>query len=106
MNPVLTLEVVFLSQALEDVKLEAQGRHEADANLVLIQTFLENYAPALNYDGRQFYSQLLKFLSEYRRKVLSNTSTFFSTIKTAVQKPPVLSLLPYSDYVKDKTIEG
>ena len=97
-------------QALEDVKLESQGRHdsEANANLNFIRTFLETCAPALNYDGRQFYSQLLKFHYEYRKKLLSNTSNFANTIKAVLQEPPVYSLLSYTDCIKARlrTSEG
>ncbi|XP_065205411.1 NACHT domain- and WD repeat-containing protein 1 [Planococcus citri] len=88
-------------QALEDVKLEKLSRKEADVNLILIQMFLEEYAPALHYDGRQFYSQLLKFLNDYKRKFLSNTSPFYNTIKTVIKKPPIYSLLSYSDCLED-----
>lgn len=88
---------------MEDAKLELQDGHEADINLILIQKFLENCAPALNYDGRQFYSQLLNFLIEDKRKALLSTSTFFSTMRIVVQKPPVFSLYSYSDYMRSKT---
>lgn len=86
---------------MEDVKLERQGQNEPDANLILMQTFLENYAAALSYDGHQFYSQLHKFFNEYKRNIHSNTSTFFNTIKAVVQKPPIYSLICYSDYIQD-----
>lgn len=68
--------------------------------------FLEEYASALNYDGRQFYSQLLKFLNDYKRKFLSNTSPFYNTIKSVIQKPPIYSLLSYSDCIEGFSATG
>lgn len=90
-------------QVLEDAKLELQDGHDADINLILIRKFLENYAPALNYDGRQFYSQLLKFLMEDRKKTPPSTSTFLNAMRSVVQKPPIFSLYSYSDYMRSKT---
>lgn len=80
--------------------MERQSHNEIDGNLSLIQIFLEEYSAPLNYDGRQFYSQLLKFLNDYKRKFLSNTSPFYNTIKSVIQKPPVFSLLSFSDCVE------
>lgn len=88
---------------MEDAKLELQDGHDADINLILIRKFLENYAPALNYDGRQFYSQLLKFLMEDRKKTPPSTSTFLNAMRSVVQKPPIFSLYSYSDYMRSKT---
>lgn len=86
--------------------MEKLSRKEADVNLILIQMFLEEYASALHYDGRQFYSQLLKFLNDYKRKFLSNTSPFYNTIKSVIKKPPIYSLLSYSDCLEDPNPAG
>lgn len=86
-------------QALEDVNLERSSK-EADSNLKLMQTFLENYAPALSYDGRQFYSQLLKFFNESERDSSSSSSTLYNTLKKIVHQPPILSLSSLSDLIE------
>lgn len=88
-----------LLQALEDVNLERNSRKETDPNLFLIQTFLENYAPALSYDGRQFYSQLLKCLNDSEGDS-SNSSALRNALKKIVHQPPTPSLSSYADLVE------
>ncbi|KAK7866181.1 hypothetical protein R5R35_001398 [Gryllus longicercus] len=74
-------------QVLEDISLENK---EDNKDLHLLRKSLEECATALNYDGRQFYSQMYRFLSS---KSLEGYS-FMSKLKEICSSPPVLSLLP------------
>lgn len=85
--------------------MERSSSIEADPNLTLIQTYLENYAPALSYDGRQFYSQLLKYLNECEKDSFSS-STLRSSLQKIVHQPPVFSLSSFSDLVESRKKNG
>ncbi|KAJ8952610.1 hypothetical protein NQ318_004157 [Aromia moschata] len=81
-------------QLLEDIKLQGGIRNEFTH---VLKDFLETHASVLNYDGRQFYSHLYKFLEDkltIHELSLGNDSSSLSKVYSITKNPPVRSLIP------------
>lgn len=74
-------------QILEDINMQKNIRHEYTISL---RNFIETHASILNYDGRQFYSHLYKYLDEKMKRKELNDSTLKRVYKLA-KDPPVSS---------------
>lgn len=81
-------------QILEDINLQKSVKNDLT---LMLRHFIETHASVLNYDGRQFYSHLYKYLEDkIRRKEISlesNNSTL-AQVYSLTKNPPVLSLMP------------
>lgn len=77
---------------LEDIALP----QSISSDFVLtLKEFLERHSGTLNYDGKQFYSQLYTFLRDRRRE--GQIAELYKTC----QNPPVLTLIPLNVEVLD-----
>ncbi|XP_063905453.1 NACHT and WD repeat domain-containing protein 2 isoform X2 [Zophobas morio] len=89
-------------QILEDINMQPSVRNELTLTL---RHFIETHASVLNYDGRQFYSHLYKYLEDkIRRKEISlesNDSTLVQ-VYSLTKSPPVLSLIPLNSVQEEK----
>lgn len=66
-----------------------------DKFITVLQDFLECNATTLNYDGRQFYSQLYSYLEMHKDELnLEANDTKLSEVYELTKNPPVLSLVP------------
>jgi hypothetical protein len=92
-------------QILEDINLQWSVKNELT---LLLRHFIETHASVLNYDGRQFYSHLYKYLEDkIRRKEISlesNDSTL-AQVYSLTKNPPVLSFIPLNS-VKEQSDES
>lgn len=81
-------------QILEDINLLSTIKHEFTQ---ILKDFIETHASVLNYDGRQFFSHLYKYLEDkVSRNELSveHNDSNLSKMYSITKNPPVLSLMP------------
>ncbi|EFA06477.1 hypothetical protein TcasGA2_TC009369 [Tribolium castaneum] len=80
-------------QILEDINLQKSVKNELT---LMLRDFIETHASVLNYDGRQFYSHLYKYLEDkVRRKEISlESNSTLAQVYNVAKNPPVLSLIP------------
>lgn len=90
-------------QILEDINLQGVPKNEF---INVLKDFIEINASILNYDGRQFYSCLYKYLKEKIDKnelKLENNDTKLAQIYSATTVPPVLSFFPQNPALREPT---
>lgn len=81
-------------QILEDINLHGVPHNDF---IKVLKDFIEINASILNYDGRQFYSCLYKYLKEKNDENelnLENNDTQLAQIYSETIVPPVLSFVP------------
>ncbi|KAJ8923993.1 hypothetical protein NQ315_006769 [Exocentrus adspersus] len=81
-------------QILEDINLQSNIKNEFTQ---ILKDFIETHASILNYDGRQFFSHLYKYLeNKISKKEISieNNDSSLSKMYSVAKNPPVLSLMP------------
>ncbi|CAG9821320.1 unnamed protein product [Phaedon cochleariae] len=81
-------------QILEDINLHSRIKNEFT---LILKDFVETHASVLNYDGRQFYSHLYKYLSDKISEgelSIGNNDSKLSLVYSITKNPPVLSLIP------------
>lgn len=81
-------------QILEDINLQGVTTNEF---INVLKDFIEINASILNYDGKQFYSCLYKYLKEKNDKNelrVENNDTKLAQIYSETIVPPVLSFVP------------
>ncbi|KAJ8964870.1 hypothetical protein NQ314_004552 [Rhamnusium bicolor] len=81
-------------QILEDINLQHKIKNEFTH---VLKEFIETHASVLNYDGRQFYSHLYKFLEDKISKneiSVEHNDSNLSKVYSITKNPPVLSLIP------------
>lgn len=92
-------------QILEDINLHGVPNNEF---IEVLKDFIEIHASILNYDGRQFYSCLYKYLKEKNDKnelKLENNDTKLAQIYSETIVPPVLSFVPNNFAVMESNKE-
>ncbi|KAJ8971122.1 hypothetical protein NQ317_007671 [Molorchus minor] len=80
-------------QLLEDINLLDGIRNEFTH---ILKDFLETHASVLNYDGRQLYSHLYKFLEDKignKEISVEHNNSNLSKVYSMTRNPPVLSLI-------------
>lgn len=78
-------------QLLEDIQLSEQCDGFDEDLLKMLKDYLETYAHALNYDGRQFYSHLNKYLET--KFVKNELDPGLKKVLELSRNPPVNSLI-------------
>lgn len=94
-------------QLLEDIQLSEQCDGKDEPLLKSLKDYLEIYARALNYDGRQFYSHLNRYLED--KLLRDELDSELSKVLELTRNPPVNSLIvinsqdDYDNLNKDNT---
>lgn len=78
-------------QILEDINLQDVPKNEF---INVLKDFIEVNVSILNYDGRQFYSSLYKYLKEKNELKMENNDSKLAQIYNKATIPPVLSFIP------------
>uniref|UniRef100_A0A6P7FUD4 NACHT and WD repeat domain-containing protein 2 isoform X1 n=1 Tax=Diabrotica virgifera virgifera TaxID=50390 RepID=A0A6P7FUD4_DIAVI len=99
-------------QILEDINLHPQISNQFT---LVLKDFIETHASVLNYDGKQFYSHMYKYLTDKISKnelSIENNDSSLSKVYSVCKSPPVLSLIAIneadsveSDQFLEKTTE-
>lgn len=90
-------------QILEDINLHSSNIITNDL-INLLRSFLETYSTVLNYDGRQFYAHMYRYLDDK----LTNKNELLNIIDPKIlqlyeicRNPPVLSYVPQQQFTED-----
>ncbi|CAH0550201.1 unnamed protein product [Brassicogethes aeneus] len=91
-------------QILEDINLQSEI---TESYTKLIKDFIETHASLLNYDGRQFYSHLNKYLEDkIKKNELTDLSDKVKEMHELAKNPPVLTLIPLNCETLDQDSEN
>lgn len=84
-------------QILEDINLQATISSQLTH---ILRDFIQTHAAILNYDGKQFYSHMYKYLSDKinKREIsIENNDSSLSRVYSVCRDPPVLSLIAVNE---------